>query len=256
MNTQRWVHIDGAYNVRDLGGYRTADGRTTRWRAFVRADCLDKLPQSAARSLIEYGIGTVVDLRRTRETVDRPSVFAKAKNVAYRHVNMIGDTELSGYGGYQPDEGPTPEWIAGTYRVLLDARQGAIAETLITLGNRASSNKAVLFNCAAGTDRTGILAALLLGIAGVPPDIIAQDYALSDKGLRNRFRAEGIPDGYDRLTPGDLLHDKTPDILAPERAMDLTLSYLDEAYCGIEPYVRRIGVSAEQTAQLKTALLG
>lgn len=255
MSAQRWIHVDAAYNVRDLGGYPTADGRTTRWRAFVRADCLDKLTKSAVHSLIKYGIGTVVDLRRTRETVDRPSAFANAKNVAYRHVNVIGDTELPGYGGSEPNAGPTPEWISGTYRVLIDDRQEAIAEALTTLGASASSGQTVLFNCAAGTDRTGILAALLLGIAGVHIDTIAKDYALSDKGLRRRFLVEGIPDGYDRLTQEDLAHDKEPDVLAPERAMHLTISHINDEYGGIESYVRRIGLGAKQIARLKTALL-
>lgn len=255
MSAQRWIHVDGAYNVRDLGGYPTAGGRTTRWRAFVRADCLDKLTTSAVHSLIEYGIGAVVDLRRTRETIDRPSAFANAKNVAYRHVNVIGDTELPGYGGSETDEGPTPEWISGTYRVLIDDRQEAIAAALTTLGASASSGQTVMFNCAAGTDRTGIIAALLLGIAGVSPDTIAQDYALSDKGLRQRFLAEGIPDGYHRLTQDDLARDREPDVLAPERAMALTISHLNDEYGGIESYVRHIGLGAEQIARLKTALL-
>ena len=56
MQPARHLDIDGAYNVRDLGGYPTLDGRSTRWKTFVRAASLHSLPPDSRAALIDYGI--------------------------------------------------------------------------------------------------------------------------------------------------------------------------------------------------------
>ena len=85
MQPARHLDIDGAYNVRDLGGYPTRDGRRTRWKTFVRAASLHRLPPDSRATLIDYGIRTVIDLRMTRELEDAPNVFAGSSEVAYLH---------------------------------------------------------------------------------------------------------------------------------------------------------------------------
>ena len=95
----RALDVEGAYNVRDLGGYRTADGKTTRWRAFLRADGLHNLSESTKTVLIEYGVRTVIDLRRTFETVETPNALAGMEGIEFFHLNMIGDTNPPGYIG-------------------------------------------------------------------------------------------------------------------------------------------------------------
>ena len=79
----RWhLHIEGAYNVRDLGGYATSDGRRTRWGVFLRADSLHRLPLRSQAALIDYGIRTVIDLRRSREIQSDPNVFFASSDVS------------------------------------------------------------------------------------------------------------------------------------------------------------------------------
>ena len=123
MSDSRWLTVPGAYNVRDLGGYLTTDGKTTRWRAFLRADSLHNLSESTKNGLIEYGVRTVIDLRRTKETVDTPNALADMDDIRYFHLNMIGDTNPPGYIAPPPDEWTTPELTSNIYRVLLDQRQ-------------------------------------------------------------------------------------------------------------------------------------
>ena len=223
MSDSRWLDVPGAYNVRDLGGYRTADGRTTRWRAFLRADSLHNLSESTKSALIEYGVRTVIDLRRTKETVDTPNALADMDDIQYFHLNMIGDTNPPGYIAPPPDEWTTPELTSDIYRVLLDQRQDVISETLVALAN--SKGHTAIYHCAAGTDRTGIISALLLGLAGVPADTIVDDYALSAHGLRLRVLDEGIPD---YLADQDFTQEEPPEILAPPEAMERTLQHLSD----------------------------
>ena len=172
MTDRRWLNVPSAYNVRDLGGYRTADGKTTHYRAFLRADSLHNLSESTRNGLIEYGVRTVIDLRRTFETVETPNALAGMEGIEFFHLNMIGDTNPPGYIAPAQDEWTTPEATADIYRVLLDQRQDVISETLAALAN--SKGHTAIYHCAAGTDRTGIISALLLGLAGVPAETIAR----------------------------------------------------------------------------------
>ena len=249
MSDSRWLTVPGAYNVRDLGGYLTTDGKTTRWRAFLRADSLHNLSESTKTGLIEYGVRTVIDLRRTRETVDTPNALADMDDIQYFHLNMIGDTNPPGYIAPPPDEWTTPELTSNIYRVLLDQRQDVISETLVTLAN--SKGHTAIYHCAAGTDRTGIISALLLGLAGVPADTVVNDYALSAHGLRLRVLDEGIPD---YLADQDFTQEEPPEILAPPEAMKRTLQHLSDQYGGIESYVRHIGLTDAQINDIRNML--
>ncbi len=249
MQDRRWLDVPGAYNVRDLGGYPTVDGRTTRWQAFLRADSLHDLSDSARTGLIDYGVRTAIDLRRTNETVETPNVLAGMEGVEYVHVNMIGDTNPPGYDSPPSGDSSIATWTANTYCVLLDQRQGAIAETLVRLAN--SVGHVAIYHCAAGTDRTGIISALLLGLADVHDSTIVDDYALCAHGLKRRYLTEGIPESLDER---DFTHEEPPQFLAPPGAMVKTLKHLDDQYGGIESYVRHIGLTDTHIADIRTML--
>src|SRR5438046_2102734 len=90
--TPRHLGLEGTYNMRDTGGYRTLDGRTTRWRTFLRSDSLHRLPHLARTTLLNYGVRTVVDLRRSDELHVAPNVFVHSPDVAYHHVSLLVDT--------------------------------------------------------------------------------------------------------------------------------------------------------------------
>ena len=246
MTDQRWLDVPGAYNVRDLGGYRTIDGKPTRFRAFLRADSLHNLTESAKTGLIEYGVRTVIDLRRTLETVETPNMLAGVEGVEYVHMNMIGDTNPPGYDSPPAEDQSTAAWTSNTYRVLLDKRQEVISETLVKLAG--SEGHTAMYHCAAGTDRTGIISALLLGLAGVPEDVIIADYALSAHGLRRRYLAEGIPEF---LEGKDFSLEEPPQFMAPPEAMERTLTHLEDQYGGIESYVRHIGLTDAHIAYIR-----
>ena len=96
MSARRIV-IPGAFNVRDLGGLPTTDGRTTRWGRFVRSDLLSGLPDEAREALFAYGVRTVVDLRTTEETMQSPCSLAGDARFDSRHCNLQGDEPIPGF---------------------------------------------------------------------------------------------------------------------------------------------------------------
>ena len=75
MDPKRHLKIEGAYNTRDLGGYATRDGRHTRWGQLLRADSLHRLPVTSQQALLDYGLRTVLDLRKSDELQNLPNPF-------------------------------------------------------------------------------------------------------------------------------------------------------------------------------------
>jgi protein-tyrosine phosphatase len=158
--------------LRDVGGYTTADGREVRWRTILRADSLHRLSLPAQQELLAYGVRTVLDLRRDIEVEHWPNVFANSPRVRYARVDLAplgGVTEIT--------ESP----LESIYRAILDHRQKEIAAALQIL--REGGCFPAVIHWTAGKDRTGLIIALLLGLAGVDHETIARDYALSSEFL-------------------------------------------------------------------------
>jgi protein-tyrosine phosphatase len=169
---ERHLDWEGCANARDLGGLPTADGRRTRRGVVVRADALDHLTDAGWASLWAHGVRTVVDLRNDDElAADR---VARPDGLATVRVPLDGtdDEEFwarwaSGpqFGTplyYGPHLQRMPERSAAAVRAIARARAGG-----------------VVFHCGLGRDRTGLVAMLVLALAGVAPADIAADYELS-----------------------------------------------------------------------------
>ena len=95
LHPDRHLKVDGAYNVRDIGGYPTRSGGQTRWRQFLRADSLHALTDSGRNKLIDYGMSVVVDLRMKTEVDRRPNVFADRAEVDYQHLPFLDKAAIA-----------------------------------------------------------------------------------------------------------------------------------------------------------------
>ena len=137
-----------------------------------------------------------------------------------------------------------------SYGTIIDRRQTCVGRILALLAE--DSSRPAAFHCAGGKDRTGIIAALLLGLAGVSADVIAEDYALSARYLIDVHLAEEHESkaARDVATWQDYRR-----AFCPAEGMRKVLAYLDTAYGGIEGYVRRIGLGDDQIASLRAALV-
>lgn len=249
LNPKRHLDLDGSYNLRDLGGYPAQNGRQTRWKAFLRSGSMHGITPEAQASLIAYGVRTVIDLRTTQEAEQQPNVFAQDSTVAYHHQNMLGDEPLIESSATEPTGEPA-ETILRSYRAILDQRQSQIGEILNRL--LRTDPRPVVFHCAGGKDRTGIISALLLGIAAVSPQEIAADYALSARFLLNRYFTEEAPPG---VSTANFTWRDFQSLFCPPNAMLKVLTYLDQQYDGAIGYARTVGLSNHQITRLQETIL-
>jgi protein-tyrosine phosphatase len=243
----RHLRFDSLFNVRDLGGYRTYDGHHTRWRTLYRADGLNRAHGDDVGRLAALGLRTVVDLRTDDERDERGSFPVDQLPVSYHHLPMLQQT----WEGQplDPDlEGAV--FLTRRYREMLDVGAEAIAAALRVLADARSYPAA--FHCAAGKDRTGVLAALVLGVVGVPDDTIAVDYGLSRAGMASMVEwvRTNRPEVLDSMVdqPGVMLE-------APPRAMHALLAELRAEFGDVAGYLVAIGVGPDVVAALRTNLL-
>ncbi len=247
FDPRRHIPVDGAYNIRDLGGYPTKNGGQTRWRTLFRADGISNLPTSSKDVLIDEGVKTVVDLRGTRELREEPNAFLDTHGVAYRSHNVAGDGAVSSWGD-RPIPDDSSVRLSMLYTAILDKRGEALRDTLKSLAE--PNALPALFHCTAGKDRTGVLSALILGIAGVPDETIIEDYVLSARFL---YGTPVVPTSD--LDAGPPLSFEAYQLKwAPAGAMQATLGHIENSYGGVVEYARRIGVSDSEIAAIKNAM--
>ena len=176
VTLSRHIDCDGAFNLRDLGGYRTSDGRSVRWRTLFRADGLHRITGDALGAVRDLRCRTVLDLRTTVE-VDAGQYSCVGVDVL--HLPLIRDT-WGAWSTIDDDVEPT-SFLADRYLDMTQDGAAAIASAFEVL---ASSRRLPLaFHCSAGKDRTGVLAALVLAALGVDDRQIAEDYALSARAM-------------------------------------------------------------------------
>jgi protein-tyrosine phosphatase len=246
FDPQRRLQIEGAHNVRDLGGYRTQDGGRTRWRRFLRTDSMHRLTAAAQTVLLEYGVGTIIDLRRTQEVKAEPNVFADSTAVQYHHLNMIGDEDLGIVPA--PEDAAMSLQIAHSYYGYLDQCHAMVNRILGTLA--AAQNQVALFHCASGKDRTGLIAALLLGLVGVPEETIIADYGLTAHYSIGPYLT--FPNADAAITTWEDYQAR----FCPPKTMRLVLAHLARRYGGVEGYMRTVGLSQDQIDGLRQSFKG
>lgn len=242
-HAQRFLQLEGTLNVRDLGGYPTTDGRWTRWRYLVRADNLDQLIPVAQQQLLDYGVALVIDLRTSKELIAYPNLLAGSSEVVYYHLPLYDDELIE-----RLDEWET---LADCNRLTLEICQPQIL-TIFEAISDSNSDRAILFHCASGKDRTGLIAGLLLDLAGVPHELIAEDYSLSAGYLEpriTRWRQAAKNSGK------DMLRFELEVSSDPNTMLD-TLGYLQNQYGGTANYLTEsCGVSSRLVEQLRANLL-
>ncbi len=183
----RLLPLTGAFNFRDLGGYPGLEGRTTRWGLLFRSDTLHELTGSDIEVLRSLGLATVIDLRTTREVTRTGRGLLEPESVHYRHLSVIVEED----GEALAAPALAGEDLAERYRWYLEVGRGALVESLELLGDPRRTP--LVFHCAAGKDRTGVLAALVLDILGVDRSVIVADYEITADRMElilGRYRSD------------------------------------------------------------------
>jgi len=245
----REIVFESVSNFRDIGGYRTRDGYTVAWRRLFRSGELCNISRCDFDKLRgEIGIASVIDLRSDFEVKRRGVGLIGESNIKYYNVSFIPD------GGEEKANERRYEKFTnmGEFYIDLVGQKGfgrRIVEALEIISE--PRNHPLVFHCAAGKDRTGILAAALLSILGVTDKEIKSDYCLSGPYIAEvirRFKSQStMPDDLKNLP--DFFWEATPESIAQ------LLDALRNEYSSVLGYLEAQGASSSLFNRLKTILL-
>ena len=234
--TKRRLNWAALLNARDLGGLPTTAGGT-RFRAVVRSDTLRRLREAGRAALLAYGVRTIVDLRSHTEVRAAPSPLRD--HAGYRNLPFIDEAGLAALASF--------DTAADTYLWQLESQAVRVAAVLRAVAEAPPGG--VLVHCVAGKDRTGMVVALLLTVAGVAREAVAEDYGLSAEGLalmlEEALAAEPDSGQWARLRRA---------YTARPEAMARLLADLDSRYGGVDGYLERAGLGAETLRRLRRRL--
>ncbi len=172
----RELDWDGCRNARDLGGLPTADGGRIRRGALVRADSLERLTAGGWAALEAHGVRTVIDLRNHDELGEDAAPRPAGVTTIHLPLDGMEDTEFWDQWVDRPEFG-TPHY----YGPWLERFPDRAARVLAAIAQAEPGG--VAYHCMGGRDRTGLVTMLVLAAAGVPPEAVAEDYALSNENI-------------------------------------------------------------------------
>ena len=248
----RLFDLDGPLNFRDLGGYPVGRDRFVRTGLLFRSDGLDTLTPGDAQLLMDvFELSTVVDLRSEEELKRTGPSLLEQGGVAVHHLPIVDRTQQFFGDG-------EPRITAAYLRIIADAEERFAA----TVQLLADLDGPAVFHCAAGKDRTGLLAAFVLDLLGVDDDLIADDYALTAAimpAFRQRIerRMANEPELRKRMEESG----RTPEVLdemlsARPSTIHLVLTALRAEYGSVESWLLQNGLGTSAPEKLRNRLIG
>lgn len=238
-SNKRLLRLEGAYNVRDIGGYITTEGHAVQRGRFLRADGLHRLTEGDQEMILGLGVRTIIDLRHAKELAEKRNVFNGSERVSYYNISLINPATSTS---------ANIRSLGDMYVNMLDEGGSLLREVFERMAE--TEGDGVLFHCAAGKDRTGVVAALLLDLAGVERSVIVADYA------ETAINLSPIMDELRKDRPEQISADMYELFLgsAPSN-MELMLEHLHGVFGGAESYFERTGLTKERISSLKRMLL-
>lgn len=245
---RRLIGLEAVHNFRDLGGYPTAGGRNTKWRTLYRSDGLYRLRGADDMSrVMQLGLKSVIDLRTEREQREQGIFPTNDIEVTFHHLSIVdvtwSDTET-------PEFDDEVEFLVWGYRDMLEIGSSRFADAMHVLAQ--TDSLPAVFHCAAGKDRTGVLAALLLSSLGVDDAHICADYGLTQDAMRRSIAWSKVhrPELAERYATIPKAY-----LAADPRAMQIILAELAQQHGSVRNYVHEIGVADATVEALGNLLL-
>lgn len=253
----RLLPFAGAKNFRDLGGYQTLDGRTIRWNVLYRSDTLHKLTETDLHHLSALMLDRIIDFRAPHERDQEPDRLPGNAEIRVIGIPILDSSTQVWHDSRDEfvknlkNIDPVPYMI----RTNVELATRFTPEFRLFLDELLSANgRPVLFHCAAGKDRTGFAAAILLRILGVPHDVMMQDYLLTNQHFMPAYKWN--------LTLAQLMRGKRF-AAAIKGFMEANPAYLSAAFDAIdrehgsfESYVGNgLGLTEQESERLKNIYL-
>lgn len=250
----RWIDLDGVVNMRDLGGLPTRDGGRIQAHRLIRSDNLQDLSRADVSRLIGLGVSDIVDLRSNTEVQVSGDGPLRATPLRHHHHSFFPEARNDRAGAAAKD------WRAGTqdmvkdasfwsqhYRGYLTGRPDSVTAALSVV---ATATGGTIVHCAAGKDRTGTVVGLALAVAGVPDELIVEDYVLTSERLEAIMARLIARQPYAESLAGRDHAEQIP--LAA--SMEALLGFLADAG-GADGWLREHGWTADEVDALQAKLL-
>jgi len=247
---QRELGWEGILNARDLGGHRTEDGAETRYGSIVRADSVRRLTDAGWAALLDYGIRTVVDLRGDHEMdEDAPAhIDVEVVHVPFMEANdrefETIQHEVETAAEAAPDVATATRDV---YMIFLEHFKKNVAAGIRAVAQAPTGG--VVVHCAGGKDRTGLLTAFLLHLAGVDVEQIAADYALSEERLKPRHE-----EWFAQAETEAELERLRRIAQTPAESIVGVFEELERRYGSVDGYLRSGGLGDEDLARARARL--
>ncbi len=252
QNPSRFWELEGALNFRDLGGYQTRDGRCLAYGRVYRSGSLDRLTDADLAQLEAAGVRMVCDLRSYAEARGQPDRLPSG--ASYQHLPVYG-------------RDPIGRWRAIFQRHRLDQIfQRLYSKTIIDQGAAVTGgllrlvadpdNLPLVFHCTRGKDRTGVAAALILHICGVPRQTIVADYTLTNNS-NNQFIAN-IQAAFASVPkmPGFSIEQFYPLLSARPELIERALAHIERTYGSLDDYLLGpVGLTVMELEAIRRNLL-
>lgn len=248
---ERTLPLSSGVNFRDVGGYRTAGGRSVRWGRVYRSGSLAELSDDAVAYLDRLGLRLSCDLRSTEEVQTRPDRLPATTAALHRPV-VAEVNRLRRIITLLRLRHRVQELLLNVYTVMIDQNGPIFAEFVRLAADEA--NLPLVVHCTAGKDRTGLAVGLLLLALGVPEETVIADYTLSNQAfdvLAGRMKSE-----MERLYAFGFGETQLrPLLLAEARTLQGALAHLRRRYGSVEEYLQRSGLGEGTLGQLRETLL-
>jgi protein-tyrosine phosphatase len=251
---ERRVRLEGAFNFRDLGGYRTMDDQRIKWSRIYRSDTLARLTKNDRITLKQIGIKLVCDLRAPAEVQKSRDLLPEDGSITYLNFPVISGNLDTVAAMEKIKQGDTAwlseDYMIEGYRNNVDKYPhiwAALFERLVS-----PDSYPLVFHCTGGKDRAGVCAALILLALGVPEKTVIYDH-----GLSNEFLADILPKIYNYFSSFGVDKEKlVPYLTAPRAAIIAILDHIRINYGSTVDYLKnKAGVSQETIDQLKREML-
>ncbi len=249
MSHENLSELDGPANFRDLGGYPTASGGVTRRGRLFRSDSLSYLSERDVAALRdELGVRTVIDLRAGHE-VEEYGHGPLAEHVRQLHLPIVDQTREPPTPRRLIRRAPKFQTLDEIYGFMLREYAARFGAVLAVIAD--GDNHPLVFHCAAGKDRTGLVAALVLSLCGVADDAIVTDFAFTESRMpeiiaRHTARAEEA--AGDAEVAGQQYG-------AQAATMHAVLESVRGEFGSVDEYVRSTGLTDDDIAGLRAALV-
>ncbi len=229
------ISLEGAFNVRDIGGYPTFQGEMTRRNMFYRADSLSNLSYQDIAVLKELGITLQIDLRSSYEVLKSPSKLQGVVGIKYINISLFDNIHSSDLEDF-------PESLSQLYCDMLDNYKDRFKDIIQFMLNHQGG---CVFNCTAGKDRTGVVAMLILSLVGVIEEVILQDYSISESRIIPMIHLQKAKwNQKEQPFPAYIFASKIEE-------METTMAYIKDKYKTTKNYLKDCGLTETEIRQFK-----